>query len=100
VEEIEMTKQAIAMLDDEAREELLAAIDQSSTAEEFANRVLIGNCPKCGSSEVGNCETDPSIEDISVGRCYVCGQLWCTLCDRLFEKGETHCDCDPLIDQS
>jgi hypothetical protein len=94
-EEIEFVGQAFAMLDDESRDALRAAADESKTAEEFANRVLIGDCPKCGSSKVGNCDADPEIEDISIGRCYDCGQLWCTFCDRLLAKGETSCDCDP-----
>ena len=40
---------------------LQAAFEQSETAEDFANRILVGDCPQCGSTETGNCENDPEI---------------------------------------
>jgi hypothetical protein len=94
-EEIEAVETALGMMSDEARVALLAAFQESQTADEFVNRVMVGDCPACGSSEVGCCENDPEIADITVGRCYACGQLWCTFCDKPFPAGVTHCDCDP-----
>jgi len=38
-----------------ASEELQAAFEQSETAEDFANRILVGECPQCGSTETGDC---------------------------------------------
>lgn len=58
-----------------AMEELHAAFEQSETAEDFANRILVGECPQCGSTETGNCENDPEIGKMLVGRCFQCGQL-------------------------
>jgi hypothetical protein len=69
-----------------ALEELGAMADQSQTAEEFADRIFVGECPKCGSRDVGNCENDPEIGELLVGRCYQCGQLWCTECLRSLER--------------
>jgi methionyl-tRNA synthetase len=58
-----------------ALDELRAAFETSGTADEFADRILVGDCPKCGSQDTGNCEADPEIENLLVGRCYQCGQL-------------------------
>ena len=77
----------------EALEELRAAFEGSETAEEFADRIFVGDCPKCGSEETGNCEADPEIEDLLVGRRYRCGQLWCTECGQLLERDSPSCEC-------
>ena len=77
----------------EAMEELRAAFAKSDTAEEFVDRIFVGDCPKCGSEDTGNCEADPEIEDFLVGRCYQCGQLWCTECRRLLDPTAPSCDC-------
>ena len=50
-------------------------------------------CPKCGSHDTGNCGNDPEINDLMVGRCYDCGQLFCTECGRLLEPQSASCDC-------
>jgi hypothetical protein len=73
--------------------ELRQAISESATAEEFANRILVGNCPKCGCPDTGNCENDPEINELLVGRCYACGQLFCSECGRLLELQAPYCDC-------
>jgi hypothetical protein len=73
--------------------ELQQAILDSGTAEEFSNRILVGNCPKCAGLNTGNCENDPDIDDLLVGRCYDCGQLWCTECSRLLAPQAAVCDC-------
>jgi hypothetical protein len=73
--------------------ELGDAMSQSSTAEEFANRIMVGACPKCGSERTGDCDADPDIENILVGRCYECGQLWCTECGNTLAKENPYCDC-------
>lgn len=76
-----------------AMEELQAAFEQSETAEDFANRIMVGECPQCGSTETDHCENDPEIGEILVGRCFQCGQLWCTECGRLLERTSPFCDC-------
>ncbi len=73
--------------------ELRAAFDTSETADTFADRIFVGDCPKCGSEDTGNCEADPEIEELLVGRCYQCGQLWCTECRRLLEPNAPTCPC-------
>ena len=74
-------------------QELHAAIADSRTAEEFVNRIFVGDCPKCGSQDTGDCEHDPEIDCLLVGRCYQCGQLFCTECHTLLQPDAPHCDC-------
>jgi hypothetical protein len=66
-------------------DELRDAFAKSTTGEEFVNRVMIGDCPQCGSSNTQDCEKDPEIDDLSVARCLACGQLWCSLCGELLK---------------
>jgi hypothetical protein len=73
--------------------ELGEAMRESSSAEEFANRIMVGSCPACASDQTGDCDADPEINDLLVGRCYECGQLWCTECDKLLTRNNPHCDC-------
>jgi len=67
--------------------------ERSGTAEEFTNRIMVGECPKCGSEQTGDCENDPEIDNILVGRCYACGQLWCTECGELLDQRSPACAC-------
>jgi hypothetical protein len=73
--------------------ELGQVMSESASAEEFANRIMVGSCPGCGSEHTGDCDADPEINDLLVGRCYECGQLWCTECDKLLTQTHPHCDC-------
>ncbi len=77
--------------------ELLAELGemmrQSASAEEFANRIMVGPCPSCGSDQTGDCEADPEINGLLVGRCYECGQLWCTECGNALTRKNPQCDC-------
>jgi hypothetical protein len=43
--------------------------------------------------EVGNCEDDPEIEELLVGRCYECGKLWCIECRELLTPDNPKCPC-------
>ncbi|HUY32388.1 MAG TPA: hypothetical protein VMV69_06375 [Pirellulales bacterium] len=92
-EEIEAVLEFMKEFPPDAMEELLAAFEGSKTAEEFADHILVGQCPNCGSMDVGNCEADPEIEELLVGRCFQCGQLWCTECRRLLERDSPTCAC-------
>ncbi len=95
-EEKDVVRELLKQMPPEAMDELRAAFDGSGTAEEFADRIFVGDCPKCGSTETGNCEADPEIEELLVGRCYQCGQLWCTECGRLLERDSPpHRACGP-----
>ncbi len=78
-------KDVLSSIGPEAINELRNAFEQSTTGEDFVNRVMIGDCPGCGSSSTHDCENDPEIEDPCVARCLECGQLWCSLCGELFQ---------------
>ena len=92
-EEKDAVRELLDGMPPEAVDELRAIMEGSETAEEFADRIFIGDCPKCGSSETGNCENDPEIDCLLVGRCYQCGQLWCSECRRLLEQTSPVCEC-------
>jgi hypothetical protein len=93
-EEMAAVEGILKDMDPDMLAEMLELAQNCSSAEEFADRIMVGDCPACGSAKTGNCENDPEMEDITLGRCFECGQIWCTLCDRVLEKGETTCDCE------
>jgi hypothetical protein len=64
--------------------ELRDAFEKSATGEEFVNRIMVGDCPKGGSSKTADCENDPEIDDPCVARCFESGQLWCPDCGEFF----------------
>ena len=90
-EEIAAVQEVLAGMSPDLLEELEATFAVSENAEDFVNRLMVGDCPQCGSSETGDCEHDPEIDDICVGRCFQCGQLWCLDCGKRFKKGQLHC---------
>jgi hypothetical protein len=90
-EEIEAVRDALSQMDEGTMAELQKAMAQAASAEEFANLIMVGPCPKCNSSDTGDCENDPEIDSILVGRCYQCGQLWCVECEQMFAKGQIAC---------
>jgi len=92
-EELDAASAALAQLPPEVMSDLRQAILESSTADEFVNRIFVGDCPQCGSSDTGNCESDPEINELLVGRCYDCGQLFCTECGRLLKPEAASCEC-------
>ena len=73
--------------------ELGEAMSQSPSAMEFANRIMVGSCPSCGSERTGDCDADPEINEILAGRCYECGHLWCTECGNALTRERLYCDC-------
>jgi hypothetical protein len=92
-EEKDIVRGLLREMPPEVIEDLRAAMDGTNTAEEFADRIFVGDCPKCGSTRTGNCESDPEINDLLVGRCYECGQLFCTECEKLLTAAAPSCDC-------
>ena len=92
-EEKQMVQEMLEQMGPEALEALQNAFNCSETAEEFANLIMIGECPKCGSEDTDHCGHDPEIDSILVGRCLDCGQLWCTECGRLLKKENPSCEC-------
>ncbi len=83
-EEMAAVTKALADEGPELMAEFRDAFEKSADGEDFVNRVMIGDCPKCGSSETGDCEHDPEIDDVCVARCFTCGQLWCPDCGAFF----------------
>ncbi len=79
--------------------ELSKAMSESASAEEFANRILVGPCPSCGCDQTGDCEGDPEIGELLVGRCYECGHLWCTECGSALTRKSFHCACCDEADE-
>lgn len=92
-EEEALVRDLLEQMPPEALKQLRSATEGSHTAEDFANRIFVGDCPKCGSSETGNCAADPETEELLVGRCCRCGQLWCTERGRLLERDLPSCPC-------
>jgi RNA polymerase subunit RPABC4/transcription elongation factor Spt4 len=89
--EEKLIREFLEDMDPDARAEIDALVQESDTAEEFVRKVFVGDCPKCGSSHTSDCDSDPEIDDILVGRCYDCGQFWCLECELLLDKGVVHC---------
>jgi hypothetical protein len=92
-EEEQAVREVLGQMPPEALEELQAAFFEGGTAEEFANRLMIGPCPKCGSLETGDCDDDPELNEILLARCFECGQFWCTMCGGLLDKAHPACPC-------
>ena len=85
---------ALASMGPDLIDELRDAFEKSVSGEEFVNRIMVGDCPKCGSSNTGNCENDPEIDDACVARCLECEQLWCPDCGELLKDDQsTDHDC-------
>jgi hypothetical protein len=73
--------------------ELGEAMSKCDSAEEFANLIMVGPCPSCGSEKTGDCDADPEINELLIGRCYDCGHLWCTECGNALTRKSLHCAC-------
>lgn len=100
-EEAAAVLELLERMDPEVISDMRRVFEESKDGEDFANRILVGPCPRCGSSDTGDCDADPEINDIRVGRCFECGQLWCCVCDQLFAKDQLHCrDCPAEEDES
>ena len=82
---------AASGMDEDTMEGMRRLVDEVGSAEEFANAIFVGDCPKCGSRNVGNCEETRGIENVTVGRCFDCGLFWCTECGYELKKDDTNC---------
>lgn len=74
----------LASMEPEVMSELRDVFEKSTSGEDFVNRIMVGDCPKCGSTNTADCENDPEIDDPCVARCFECRQLWCPDCGELF----------------
>ncbi len=88
LDELTAAAGALSTLSPELLDELRDAFEKSESGDEFVNRIMVGDCPKCDSSKTGDCENDPEINDPCVGRCFECGQLWCLDCGEFFKEAQ------------
>lgn len=58
----------------------LEAMRIREEAENFANRLMIGNCPRCGSERTKDCAEVVGLEDPLINSCLGCGFMWCNEC--------------------
>jgi len=90
-EDIAFVGEMLDAMPPEVLGQLGAAFQQSETCEDFVNRIMVGNCPRCDSSETSDCDNDPEINDICIGRCFQCGLVWCLDCGQVFQPSQTGC---------
>ena len=96
-EDLELGRELLDQMDPEVMSELRRIVAGCGTGEEFVNQIMVGECPKCGSDKTGDCEHDPEVDDLTIGRCFECGHLWCSICDTPFTAGQASCPgCDKL----
>ncbi len=91
--EIEAVQEVLDQMPSEVLGELGALMSQSGSAEEFINRIFVGDCPNCNSSDTGDCEKDPEIDNLLVGRCFKCAHMWCTECEKTLDPKLPDCPC-------
>lgn len=75
-EEMEVLRGILDQLPEDALNELHELMQQSGTAEEFVNRIFVGDCPKCGSSDTGIVRTTPrstTLWSAAVTNAGICG---------------------------
>jgi hypothetical protein len=92
-EEKQIVRELLGNMDPDVQQEFMAAMREAKSGEDFANLVMVGKCPQCGSAKTGDCENDPDLEDPFVGRCFACGHLWCLECGRKLGPKDAHCTC-------
>ncbi len=85
-EEVAAVADILAELRPEVLQELSEAFHESESGEDFVNRIMVGDCPKCSSSNTTDCENDPEIDDPCVGRCMECSLLWCLDCGLFYKN--------------
>jgi hypothetical protein len=92
-EEMDAVAEMLKGLDPAAREELQNLVQSAPTGDELIRSIFVGDCPKCGSADTGDCEDDPEIDNPCVGRCFKCGYVWCTECQRPLDAKDPFCPC-------
>jgi len=81
----------IPVVDPAALGELAEFAARADSEDEFVDAIFIGPCPKCGSESTQNCESEPGIESFVVGKCTVCGWLWCSECGAPVSRKDPEC---------
>ena len=85
-------EEILSDLEDSERELLESKLRECDTPEEFISGVMVGECPKCSSLTTKDCEDEPEVDDITIGKCLMCGHLWCLECGEDFKEGQRRCE--------
>ncbi len=89
-EDMQVAQQILDSMPPEVLAEFRRLAENCENEDEFTKEIFIGDCPKCGSSNVHDCDDTP-FGDITIGQCTDCGTLWCIECDTIFAKKQTVC---------
>ncbi|NOX54998.1 MAG: hypothetical protein GXP27_11295 [Planctomycetes bacterium] len=93
-EDIALAEELFQALPGEVQDAIASVFQEAGSGEEALRILFVGDCPRCGSQNTQDCDGDPDLEDITVGRCLECGQYWCTNCGELFaDAHSTEHDC-------
>jgi hypothetical protein len=90
-EDIDAVEGLLDNMSPDVMSELQAVFEESESGEDFVNRIMVGQCPACGSANTSDCGDDPEIDDVDIGRCVDCGQLWCIVCDLPLREDQLEC---------
>ncbi len=71
----------------EIQDYLKKIVEESPSEEQFISAVMVGECPKCGSSNTVDCDEIEGIEDPTLGLCRNCGYFWCLECGTHLTSG-------------
>lgn len=91
------TAEIVKHLDPDVLADFGKAALNAETADDFVNAIMIGDCPKCSSTNLVSCEQDPDIDNPCIAHCFDCGVYWCTECRKPLSAKEydTHHDTCP-----
>ncbi|MBI5543129.1 MAG: hypothetical protein HY901_04525 [Deltaproteobacteria bacterium] len=78
-------------LDDATIAQVTSLAGEAESGEAFVDAIFIGACPHCGSEEARSGESEPAIEDPTVGLCPACGWIWCSECESKLTREQPHC---------
>jgi hypothetical protein len=92
-EEKAVVMDLLSTMDPADRSMLMEAIGAAESEDEFIRSIFVGSCPKCDSDNTGDCENDPEIDNLLVGRCMDCHCYWCTECGRILDAKKPECPC-------
>lgn len=88
---LEEASEMFESLPEEVQEFLKKSVEESATDEEFISKVMVGNCPNCGSDLTVDCENVRGIEDPTVGLCEECQHVWCLECMTPLDRDGPDC---------
>ena len=77
-------------LPEDVQQDLLETMKTSDSAEEAIRRIMVGDCPVCGSKNTRDCSDTP-LDSPTVGICLDCHAIGCVECGEIFGKGQTSC---------